>query len=102
MKEVGKRRGIFYCITRTFTSRDWATRGIRQPNNLDQSRDFKKWQSNSYAAILRFCIKPRLSEKFDLEEKNIFRKPVYSGTPSVNTDDFFKALTSCGTFNSSE
>jgi hypothetical protein len=37
-----------------------------------------------------------------VEENNIFRIPVYSGTTSVNTDDFFKVLIPCGTFNSSE
>ena len=41
MKEVGKRRSIFYGITGTFTSRDWATQGVGQPNNVDETRDFK-------------------------------------------------------------
>jgi hypothetical protein len=46
-----------------------------------------------------------LSEASELEENNsndIFRIPVYSGTTSVDTDDFFKVLVSFGTFNSSE
>jgi len=48
------------------------------------------------------CKITDFSKTFDLEENIIFTIPVYSGTTSVNTDDFFKVLTSCGTFNSSE
>jgi len=41
VKEVGKRRGIFYGITGTFTSSEWATQGVGQPNNVDENLDFK-------------------------------------------------------------
>jgi hypothetical protein len=69
MKEAGKRRGILYGITRTFTSRDWATQGIREPNKLDQTRDFKEWQSNRYAAIFRFCKRTDCQKRFTWKKK---------------------------------
>jgi hypothetical protein len=56
MNEEGKRRGIFYGITKTFAWRERANLPLGQPNNLDQTRDLqnKKGHSNQYVATLRF------------------------------------------------